>query len=156
MPLKDDRDVVRALGFVTIYSAWVEEDVDELLRVLKPLRPFDDAVQQLPIARKLAHAAALVRQLDAPELFGLPEALAHAHELFVRRNAVVHGRLYAGHDKVDYIQTGRKNVPPRPIDSSELYALANAFWDCRDHFIGSVAFRLPGAVEHFVRRSPSK
>jgi len=152
MQLKDDRDVVRALGFVTIYSAWVEEDVDELLRVLKPLRPFDEAVRQLPIARKLTHAAALVRQLDTPELFGLPEALEHARELFDRRNAVVHGRLYAGHDKVDYIQSGSPNVPPRPIDSSELYALANAFWDCRDRFIGPVAFRMPRAVEEFVGR----
>lgn len=154
MPLQDDRDVVRALGFVTIYSAWVEEDVDELLRVLKPLRPFDEAIQQLPIGRKLAHTAKLVRQLDTPELFGLPEALEHARELFDRRNAVVHGRVYAGHDKVDYIQSGRPNVPPRPIDSSELYALANAFWDCRDRFIGPVVFRLPGAVEEFVRRKP--
>jgi hypothetical protein len=152
MPLKDDRDVVRALGFVTIHSAWVEEDVDELLRVLKPLRPFDEAVRQLPIARKLAHTAALVRQLDAPEVFGLPEALEHARELFDRRNAVVHGRLYEGHDKVDYIQSGRPNVPPRPIDSSELYALANAFSDCRDRFIGPIALRLPGVVEDFVRR----
>jgi hypothetical protein len=152
MPLKDDRDVVRALGFVTIYSTWVEEDVDELLRVLKPLRPFDEAVQQLPIARKLEHTARLVRQLDTPELFGLPEALEHARELFERRNAVVHGRVYAGHDKVDYIQSGRPNVPPRPIDSSELYALANAFADCRERFIGPIVLRLPGAVEDFVRR----
>jgi hypothetical protein len=152
MPLNDDRDVVRALGYVTIHSTWVEEDVDELLRVLQPLRPFDEAIRQQPIVRRLAHAAGLVRQLDAPELFGLPEALDHARQLFERRDAVIHGRLYAGHDKVDYIQSGRPNVPPRPIDSSELYALANAFGDCRDRFIGPVAFRLPGAVEEFVRR----
>ena len=29
--INDDGDIIRGLGFVSIYSAWVEEDVDELI-----------------------------------------------------------------------------------------------------------------------------
>jgi hypothetical protein len=149
----DDGDLVRGLGFVAMYSAWLEEEVDELLRALDPIEPFDDAAQRWPISRKLTHTAALVRRLDSAELGGLPEALEGAGELFERRNAVVHGRIYAGHDKIDYVQPGRRNVPLRPIDSAELYTLANEFWDYRGHFIGPMVFRVPRAVGAFVDRA---
>ena len=152
--MPDDGDLVRGLGFVTMYSAWVEEDVDELLRALDPVEPFTEAIQRTPISRKLVHAARLVRHLNSPELDGLPEALENARDLFERRNTVVHGRIYAGHNKVDYIQPGRPNVPARAIESAELYALANDFWEYRGHFIGPLIFRLPRAIEDFLNRAP--
>ncbi len=37
--LKDDGDIVRGLGFVSMYSAWVEEDIDDILRLLDPVEP---------------------------------------------------------------------------------------------------------------------
>jgi len=146
MPLADDGDLVRGLGFVTMYSAWLEEDVDEILRVIDPVEPFTEAVQRYQISRKLAHTAAVIRRLGSAELEGLPEALENARGLFERRNDVVHGRIYAGHDKVDYIKSGRANVRERPINSAELYALANDFSNYRGHFIGPLVFRVPRAV----------
>jgi hypothetical protein len=154
VPLPDDGDLVRGLGFVTMYSAWVEEDVDELLRTLEPVRPFAEGIQRMQISRKLAHAARLVRHLNSAELDGLPDALEGARDLFERRNAVVHGRIYAGQDKIDYIQSGRPNVAARPIESAELYALANDFWEYRGHFIGPLVFRLPRAIAQFANRAP--
>jgi len=154
MPLLDDGDVARGLGFVTMYSAWVEDDVDELLRVLEPVEPFDDAVQRLPISRKLTHTARLVRPLHNAELAELPPALEAARDLFEKRNAVVHGRIYAGQDRIDYIQSGRPDVARRPIDSAELYDLANEFWEYRGHLIGPLVVRLPRAVAQHVHRAP--
>ena len=146
MPLVDDGDIVRGLGFVTMYAAWVEEDVDDLLRMMDPLDPFDEPKQRWQISRKLGHAADLVRTLNSEELAGLPEALEGAIELFDRRNQFVHGRIYAGHDRVDYIQGGRPNSPTVPINSAELYELANEMWDYRGHLIGPQLFRLPRAI----------
>jgi len=40
--LPDDKDIIRGLGFVTLYSAWVEEAVDDLLRQMAQLEPFDE------------------------------------------------------------------------------------------------------------------
>ena len=151
--MADDGDIVRGLGLVAMYSAWLEEDVDELLRILDPVEPFDEAKQRWPISRKRAHTAALVRRINSAELQGLPEALEHAGNLFEQRNAVVHGRIYTGHNKVDYVQSGRPKVPVRPIDSAELYTLANEFWDYRGHFLGPTVFRLPRAVGEWVNRA---
>lgn len=149
--LHDDGDLVRGLGFVAMYSAWVEEDVDDVLRMLSPVEPFDEKKQRWPISRKLTHAAQVVRRLPSAELQRLPEALEFGATLFVRRNEAVHGRIYAGHDRVDYLQSGRPNKPTRPVQSSELYQLANDFWDYRGNLTGPQFFRLPRAIEEFVR-----
>ncbi len=75
MPVADDGDIVRGLGFVTLYAAWVEEDVDDLLRLMNAVQPFDETTQRWQISRKLKHAAQIVRDLNGTELRGLPEAL---------------------------------------------------------------------------------
>ena len=93
----DDGDIVKGLGFATMYAAWVEEDVDDLLRLLSPVETFDERVQRFPISRKLTHTAQLVRRLKSEELSGLPEALEAGITLFERRNEFVHGRICAGH-----------------------------------------------------------
>ena len=150
----DDGDLVRGLGFVTMYSAWLEEDVDEILRVLDAVEQFDAQRQRWPVSRKLDHAAEIVRRLGSAELVELPGALDHAKNLFERRNAVVHGRIYAGHNKIDYVESGRAGVATRPVDSSELYALANEFFNYRGHFIGPLIFRVPRAIAGFAERAP--
>lgn len=152
MTVADDGDVVRGLGFVTMYAAWVEEDVDDLLRMMDPIEVFDEPKQRWQISRKLRHAANLVRQLNSQELVGLPDALERAVELFDRRNQFVHGRIYTGHDRVDYIQGGRPNAPTVPITSAELYGLANEIWAYRGHFIGPQVFRLPRAIAQHMDR----
>ena len=150
MPVADDGDIVRGLGFVTMYAAWVEEDVDDLLRMMDAVEPFDEQKQRWQISRKLRNAADLVRTLNSRELADLPEALEGAIGLFDRRNQFVHGRLYAGHDRADYIQGGRPNSPTVPITSAELYGLANEIWNCRGHFIGPQLFRLPRAIANYL------
>ncbi|MDH3690471.1 MAG: hypothetical protein OEU36_13415 [Gammaproteobacteria bacterium] len=149
MPLADDGDLVRGLGFITMYAAWVEEDVDDLLRMLNAVEYFDEKKQRWPISAKLRHAAKVVRRLKSDELDGLPEALEDAIDLFELRNEYIHGRIYAGFDRVDYIQGGRPNSPTKPITSAELYDLANQIWEYRGNFIGPHTFRLPRAIEGY-------
>lgn len=115
MVLADDGDIVRGLGFVTMYAAWVEEDVDDILHLVTPVELFDEEKQRWPISRKLRHAARIVRMLKSEELEGLPEALEGAVSLFESRNEFVHGRIYAGLDRVDYIQGGRPHSPTKEI-----------------------------------------
>lgn len=148
--LADDGDIVRGLGFVSMYSAWIEEDVDDLLRYMNLVESFDERKQRWPISRKLKHAARIVRRLDSEELRNLPEALEAAIELFERRNDVIHGRIYAGRDSVDYLQAGRPNIPTRPITSTELYDLANDFWNYRGNLTGPQLFRLPRALHTYL------
>jgi hypothetical protein len=148
--LKDDGDIVRGLGFVTMYSAWVEEDIDNILRILNPVKPFEEKQQRWSISRKLKYTAEIVRSLNSNELTTLPYALEYAINLFERRNEFIHGRIYADFNKEDYVQSGRPNVPTRPITSAELYKLANDFWNYRGHFIGPKSFRLPRAIQKYM------
>lgn len=144
--VEDDGDIVRGLGFVSMYSAWVEEDVDSVLRQLDHIEPFNDRVQRWPISRKLEHAAKLVESLRSDELKELPDALRAGVDLFEARNEVIHGRIYAGLDKTDYVQSGRPNVSTRPITSAELFNLANKFMNYRGHLVGPQLFRIPRAI----------
>ena len=148
--LQDDGDIVKGLGFVSMYSAWVEEDIDDILRLLSPVEPFEINQQRWSISQKLKHTAKIMRNLNSGELTELPSALQNALVLFDRRNEVIHGRIYAGFGKADYVQSGRPNVPTRQINSAELYQLANDFWNCRDKFIGPQIFRLPRAVQVYL------
>jgi len=150
VPLADDGDLVRGLGFVTMHAAWIEEDVDDLLRMLNQIEQFDEKIQRWPISAKLRHAAKIVRSLKSDELNDLPEALEGAIDLFELRNEYVHGRIYAGFDRVDYIQGGRPNSPTTPITSDELYSLANQIWEYRGNFIGPQLFRLPRAIRKYL------
>lgn len=144
--VQDDGDIVRGLGFVTMYSALVEEVVDDILRLLSPIQAFDKKVQRLPISLKLERAANIVEGLESEVLKELPIALRAGIELFEDRNEVVHGRIYAGFDKAVYVQSGRPNIPTRAVTSAELYQLAKEFANYRGHLIGPQVIRLPRAI----------
>ncbi len=151
--VQDDGDIVRGLGFVTMYSAWVEEDVDDILRLLSPLQAFDKKAQRLPISLKLEHAAKIVEGLESEVLKELPIALRAGIELFEDRNEVVHGRIYAGFDKAVYAQSGRPNIPTRAVTSVEIYQLVNEFANYRGHLIGPQVSRLPIAIAAVLNRA---
>lgn len=154
--VQDDEDIVRGLGFVSMYSAWVEEDVDDILRLLSPIRIYDERIQRLPISRKLIHAAEIVEVLASEELEGLSAALRAGIELFNERNAVIHGRIYAGFDKVVYVRSGRHNTTTRTVTSGELYQLANEFANYRSHLIGPQVFKLPTAIGKYLMETMPK
>jgi hypothetical protein len=151
--INDDGDIIRGLGFVSIYSAWVEEDVDELLRCLVAIEPFNDKKQRLQIGKKLQYTFKIVERLNSPHLQNLLLALKEGKGLFERRNVVLHGRIYVGHDKTDYLKSGRSNVVTRQITSAELYKLANDFKKYRGYLIGPLIFRLPHAIKQYKQAS---
>jgi len=122
------RDVIRGLGFVALYSAYAEEQADELLKRLAPAEPFDYSIQSLPISKKLRHAARAIKKLGSAELDNLNAVLLNGPALFEKRNELGHGRFYAGRNgKPDKLKSGRANTPDREIDAEELYELAKAF-----------------------------
>jgi hypothetical protein len=89
-------DLVRPLGFVTLYAAYAEGEIDELLSVLPATEPFDDSRRRWQVGRKLLYSRALVRKLRVDDLSGLLNILEEGRSLFDQRNELVHGRLFAG------------------------------------------------------------
>jgi len=148
--LQSDGDIIRGLGFVTLYSSYAEEEVDRLLEHLVVLEPFDDAKRRWQISRKLRHAAELVARLRSDELRDLERALAAGPELFEWRNEVVHGRIYGGFERGDSLRSGRPGVADRAIEAAELYDLANSFANYKGSIYGPTIFRLRRAIERYL------
>jgi hypothetical protein len=150
MPPEDDGDPVRGLGFVTLYCAYLEEQIDNLLRALRPIAGTSLADQNWPVSRKLKAACDLLPTLEFEYRDGLLADLAKVKDLFERRNEVVHGRIYGGFDRPETLKSGRPNIPDRAIDSVELYGLAHDLAAAREAVYRPLIFQLPRAVTERV------
>lgn len=146
MPLKNDGDVVRGLGFVALYASYLEEQIDDLLFMLEPLEPFPENEQRWPTSRKIEKAKRLVADL----VFGYRDALLadldNSRQLLECRNEVIHGRIYANFDRPDTLRSGRPNKPDRLVDSSELYDLANNLFAIRAAIYKPMLIQIPSAM----------
>ncbi len=132
--LASDGDIVRGLGFVALYAAYLEEQIENLRLMLWPISRRIDKVKEI---------AGLVDFETRDELLA---NLDFAKELFERRNEVVHGRIYGGFDRDQTLKSGRPNVPDRPIAADELYDLANQFAALQGEIYRPMIFKIPRAL----------
>ena len=141
--IQDDGDIIRGLGFVALYAAYMEEQIDNLLIMLDPIQPYDDAKQRWPVSRKIKHGIKVLERLDTKEFLGLTTDLRTCLDLLQDRNELIHGRIYGEFDRPDTLKGGRPNAPDREIESAELYKLANEFNDFRLAIYRPMIFGIP-------------
>lgn len=121
-------DLVRPLGLMTLYAAYAEGEIDELLSALLAPEPFDDAKRQWQVGRKLTYAQRLIRKLKASDLSGLLATLEGAKALFRQRNELVHGRLFSGGRLV----SNRTNVATRHVSADDIVGLAEQIFNWKE------------------------
>lgn len=147
MPLPRDNDVIRGLGFVALYAAYLEEQIDNLLFMLEPVEPFPEEEQRWPTSRKIDKAKRLIAKLS----FGYRDALLGdldaCKELLKRRNEVIHGRIYANFDRPDTLKSGRANVPDRVVEPAELYDLAENLGEARAAVLRPMILQIPKLLQ---------
>jgi hypothetical protein len=148
--LNDDGDIVRGLGFVALYAAYLEEQIDNLLEALDQVEAYDSAKQRWPIGRKIKHAIDVIGRLDTSEFPDYTKDLQTCLKLFEDRNEIIHGRIYANFDRPETLKSGRRNKPDKEIHSEELYELANEFDDFRAAVYRELIFKIPKAVNKYV------
>lgn len=68
MALESDGDVVRGLGFVTLYAAYLEEEVDALLDLLSSVDSSPEKHKRWPISQRLKKAIRVLKTLESDEL----------------------------------------------------------------------------------------
>ncbi|MFH1955257.1 MAG: hypothetical protein ABIL06_27025 [Pseudomonadota bacterium] len=144
--IQNDDDIIRGLGFVALYSAYLEEQVDSLLFMLRVVEEFTDEEQRWPVSRKIKKAKAVARKFEFEGRDELIENLDLAKEAFEERNKIVHGRIYANFDRPDTLRSGRPNTPDRLIEADELYDLANHFSDLQGEIYRPMIFKIPRAL----------
>ena len=146
MPRNNDGDIIKGLGFVALYAAYLEEQIDALLFMLQPLEPFPEAEQRWPISKKINKASRLIAPLVFDDQVGLMADMCGVRDLFESRNEVIHGRIYANFDRPDTLKSGRPNVPDRRVGATELYALAKDLFAARNALHKPMIFQLPQAL----------
>lgn len=147
MPLQNDGDVVRGLGFVALYAAYLEEQIDNLLFMLQLLEAFPKAEQRWPTSRKIEKSKRLVSALAFEYRDALLADLDASRQLLDRRNEVIHGRIYANFDRPDTLKSGRPNTPDRIVESAELYELANNLDEARCALYRPMILQIPRAMQ---------
>jgi hypothetical protein len=123
-----DGDLIRPLGLVTLYFAYAEAELEELLETLSCPEPLDDSMLQWPVGRKLAHAQSLVERLGADELADLTTTLGEARALFEKRNSLVHGSIFAG----GRVVSTRRGVPDQRVTPNQLTELAESIFSWKE------------------------
>lgn len=147
MPIADDGDIVRGLGFVALYAAYMEEAVDECATVLLEHDPAPpDSLGRRPTSQKVQYAQERLAQHEQlpDELSNFPGLLHYIADLFDRRNEVIHGRIYGGLQGAgDQLRPGRPEGSAKPISSVELYELANEIFETLGPLNHASWFSLP-------------
>ena len=157
MGLIDDGDLIRGLGFVALYAAYLEEAVDECISVVAARdSQADHKLYRRTTREKIEY---LKRQLQrlAPlstELARFPDSLEKIGDLLERRNLIIHGRVYAVPGVGDVRISGRPGVPETPATSAEIYVLANHLYSARNPLLHASMFSLYRQYEAVCARAP--
>ena len=146
MPLHDTGDLVKGLGFVALYAAYVEEAIDKCVALMAG-NDVDHiaALQRKNVSTRIKY---LVRALGEPanlpeELQSFPGQLGYLRtDLLEWRNAVIHGRVYALPDG-DVRFSARPGVEQSPATSAEVFHLANLLMEAQTLVNGVAMFALP-------------
>lgn len=144
--LKDDGDIVRGLGLVALYSAYLEEQIDNLLIMLSVIERFTEEDRRWSVSRKIKKAKAVAAKFEFEGRDELISVLDAARDAFEERNKIVHGRIYANYDRPSTLKSGRPDTPDREIESAELYDLANYFSDLQGEVYRPMIFEIPRAL----------
>ncbi len=131
--LADDKDVIRAIGYVTIYSSYVEGYLDDFLEQLKLISSDTSDTDKLKVSEKAKSCKRLVRKL-ASEPKGLCDVLDKCISTLKHRNEITHGRIYAGLGGQSDRLVSNRDGSARDINSSEVYDLANGLDDLQKSF----------------------
>jgi hypothetical protein len=127
--MKRENDIIKALGFVALYAAYLEEGIDIVMERLSAVKEITDKEKKWPTSQKIKWCKTVLNSLQNDEFKHLLYVLDQAKCLLERRNEVVHGRIYAGNDRSDKLKSGRHGLPEREVTAGELYDLADEIFN---------------------------
>jgi hypothetical protein len=129
--INDDGDIIKACGYLAIYSGNLEGELDDLYELAKSYFPELAAQEHLRFTEKARHLRKALLQASkyAPryrqqeeEKRRIDGILKHCKVVAEDRNAILHSSIY-NDQRRDMIKNKRKGS--RPIKSAEVYKLVN-------------------------------
>jgi hypothetical protein len=134
--LKDDGDIIKACGFLAIYSGNLEDELDELYGIAISFCPelvdyahlrFTDKARHLRKTLGQAYKIAPDYAQKADEEPRVRTILKHCKTVADSRNEVIHSSIYAETNGRTVLKNNRLSTT-RDISSAEVYDLANEIW----------------------------
>lgn len=147
--LEDDGDIVKSLGFVSLHASYLEEQIENLVTMLEPVKKYTKGWH---ISDRIIHAKKAIRKLNREEFDELLIDLDTCLDIFQDRNELLHRTIYSGLGRPDTLKSSKADIPDRPVYSSELYQLANEMTNFREGISRSM-FGLPQAVAMYKNES---
>ena len=146
MALQDDGDLIKGLGFVCLYAAYLEEAIDDVFSAVLAVN--GDAVPKIDrwqISRKLKYIRHSMEAWEdiTEELSRFMSCIEPIGDLLERRNLIIHGRIYADPKTGDLLKPARFGFPEIPAISSDMYELANELFAARNPCLQASMFAIP-------------
>ncbi len=94
MTLTDDGDLIRGLGYVALYAAYLEEEIEGVFSAVVSVDgAYDEKMDRWQISRKLQHIKQSMSNWTdlSDELMHFLECIEPLRDLLERRNLVIHG-----------------------------------------------------------------
>ena len=95
MKMVPDDDVIRGLGFVSLFSGHLESQINYVLDLLSIREEFRTEERTSPISQRIVKAERLVKGLEGNRKEQLLSQLEIAKKLFMRRNGILHSSIYS-------------------------------------------------------------
>lgn len=150
MPIKNDGDLIRAVGYVAIYSAYVEEAIEEIITEMQRLdATIEEKIfrQQISQQIKFIKKWCLNQQLLGSQLTGFDHFLDSLSILINQRNEIIHGRIYSAPGSNDILKPARGGREAKVADPAEVYKLANDLFEVIPSLNTVSLFRLAKSLQ---------
>lgn len=132
MPLKDDGCIIRAVGFVAIYSANLEESLANLVNKAKEFIEFNKEIEKYHLSDQAKHLRNILKaQYENCPNFHTKKrdqkrvdiVLKEIEKIAKKRNQILHSSIISTKD--GDVQNNPKSGSKKPIKSAYIYNVAN-------------------------------
>lgn len=160
MTIFDDGDVIRGVGFVAVYSAYLEDEIAELIELTMNLTPLRKNIHQLSLTDQAKHLRKALQKLfkethhwngKEAEQTQTAHTLKVVEKITPERNQAIHSQLISNQAGIITQKNRRLNTQGQ-IKSSDVYELANYIFDLTSE-VRRIQFTIGRLAKHFINNN---
>ncbi|HAU1249845.1 TPA: hypothetical protein F8R87_08495 [Legionella pneumophila] len=160
MTIYDDGDIIRGVGFVAVYSAYLEDEVVELIELTAHITSLRKNIHQLSLTDQAKHLRKVFKKLfeETHDWIGKKEEQTQtAHILKIvekitsERNQTIHSQLISNQAGI-ITQKNRRLNTKNQIKSADVYNLANYIFDLTSE-VRRLQFTIGRLAKHFINNN---
>ncbi|CZG10910.1 hypothetical protein SC738_01510 [Legionella pneumophila serogroup 1] len=146
MTIFDDGDIIRGVGFVAVYSAYLEDQISDLVKLASPHLPtLRENIHQLSLGDQAKHLRKALSKLfnkssldyisKAQEQHQVEKTLKIVEKITAERNEAIHSVLISNNMGTVMQKNSRLNTE-HEINSAYFYELANYIFELQSQVFG--------------------